>query len=86
MPETVEYEKCGNAGAVSIVTGKRACNYCSHERIWGSCGKEGKNFEPKYCENCGERPPMDHTPYCEVCRDEMEDRYAENEKAIAQHE
>ena len=33
------------------------------------------------CENCGERPPMENTPYCEVCRDEMEDRYAEEARS-----
>lgn len=33
------------------------------------------------CENCWERPPMEHTPYCEVCRDEMEDRYAETARS-----
>jgi hypothetical protein len=80
------YAKCGINSKVSLVTGLLLLNYCDTERNFGKCGQEAKNFEPKYCENCGERPPMEHTPYCEVCRDEMEDRYAENEKAIAQHE
>ncbi len=33
------------------------------------------------CANCQERPPMKDTPYCEVCRDEMEDRYAEEARS-----
>jgi hypothetical protein len=35
--------------------------------------------EKTLCENCHEREVMETTPLCEVCRDEMEDRYAENE-------
>lgn len=38
------------------------------------------------CENCGERPPMKDTPYCEVCRDEMEDFFNEMGKDDGQHD
>jgi len=42
-------------------------------------------FKP-LCKNCGERPPMENTPYCEVCRDEMEDFFNEMGKDNGQHD
>lgn len=38
-----------------------------------------------YCANCNYREAMPDTPYCEVCRDELEDRYQEEQKAQKQH-
>ena len=80
--------KCELAEMVDLVTGKVGLFGCSAERNFGKCGKEGKNFQPilqpmaVMCQNCKERVAMEHTPFCEVCRDEMEDRYAAEQKEL----
>jgi hypothetical protein len=34
-----------------------------------------KDYTAKLCENCDQFPTMETTPYCEVCRDELEERF-----------
>jgi hypothetical protein len=40
------YPRCKATETLNLVSGEFVYGYCDSERLGGSCGKDGKNWEP----------------------------------------